>query len=89
MAAKSLTFLSLQVASLEGQHFKKTAKLVSLSEEQLVECDTVDKGCWGGLMDSAFVYIKKNGGIDTEESFPYTAGAVGILGLCHQLFTQK
>jgi len=58
--------------SLEGQHFAKTGTLLSLSEQQLVDCSTDNNGCNGGLMDRAFTYIQEKG-IEAEETYPYTA----------------
>lgn len=58
--------------AVEGVNAIHTGKLLSLSEQELVDCDTkMDAGCGGGLMDYAFQYILDNGGIDTEEDYGY------------------
>ncbi|XP_062888514.1 procathepsin L-like isoform X1 [Mobula hypostoma] len=62
------------VGALEGQTFKRTKKLVSLSEQNLVDCswEQGNAGCRGGWMENAFLYVHKNNGIDSEVGYPYT-----------------
>merc|ERR1712087_753979 len=56
--------------SLEGAWEIATGNLVSFSEQQFVDCDKVDQGCNGGLMDNAFKYAERNA-LCTEDSYSY------------------
>ncbi|CAE7430678.1 SEN102, partial [Symbiodinium microadriaticum] len=67
---------------LEGAYQIKYGSLQSFSEQELVSCDTTDSGCNGGWMDDAFAWIKSNGGICTEDAYPYTSGTTGQNGAC-------
>ncbi|KAK2997815.1 hypothetical protein RJ639_025290 [Escallonia herrerae] len=62
------------IGAVEGINKIVTGDLISLSEQELVDCDrSTNQGCNGGLMDYAFEFIINNGGIDTEEDYPYRA----------------
>lgn len=63
--------------SLEGQVFRKTGTLPSLSEQNLVDCVKTNQGCNGGWMDNSFKYIRDNKGIDSETGYPYYARELG------------
>lgn len=60
------------IGALEGAWEIATGKLVSLSEQQLVDCAKSfgNNGCGGGLMDNAFKYAEQ-AGMCTEDSYPY------------------
>jgi len=58
---------------LEGFNFVNNGKLLSFSEQQIVDCDTdQDEGCNGGWPYLAVEYAAKNG-LELESDYPYTA----------------
>ena len=61
------------IAALEAQNFFKTGRLVSLSEQNLVDCSKSqgNQGCIGGWMGYAFQYVISNNGINTQQNYPY------------------
>merc|ERR1719454_2063172 len=68
------------VCAFEGSHAINTGNLVSMSEQQVVSCDTVSFGCNGGWQYAAFEYLEKTAD-ELEADYPYTSGS-GVTGTC-------
>mmetsp|Transcript_120340 Transcript_120340/g.236501 ORF Transcript_120340/g.236501 Transcript_120340/m.236501 type:complete len:459 (+) Transcript_120340:66-1442(+) len=64
--------------AVEGAWKIASGLLVSMSEQQLVDCAEGfgEAGCNGGDMDSAFKYVHQYG-LDTEQSYAYKAKQLG------------
>lgn len=66
---------------MEGITQLKTVKLIALSDQELVDCDTSgeDQGCEGGLVNNAFEFIQQNHGLSTDTNYPHS----GTDGTCN------
>lgn len=74
--------------ALEGIYYISNGKLVSFSEQELVDCDKLgnggrDHGCNGGLMDNAFNWIINQDGLCSEDDYPYFSGTTKDRGECN------
>jgi len=70
-------------AAMESEHAIKTGDLISLSEEELVQCDHLgSNGCNGGSMEGAFMWLESHYQ-NTEAKYPYTSGR-GKTGSCDE-----
>lgn len=65
------------VGNAEAQYYQKTGTVVSLSEQELISCDTSNSGCNGGMMTTADVFIIKNG-LTTEAEYPFSSGSGSV-----------
>ena len=53
--------------NVEGQWKIRRGQLLSLSEQELVDCDTIDNGCNGGLPENAYKQLVKLGGTQFQK----------------------
>jgi C1A family cysteine protease len=65
---------------VESAWFLAKGKLIEMSPQQIVSCDTVDQGCNGGDLPTAFAYVQSSG-LETEAEYFYISGN-GDSGTC-------
>lgn len=64
-----------QAGALEGHIYRKTGVLHDLSPQNIMDCSISlgNDGCNGGFIDTGFEFVKENGGVNNEETYPFEA----------------
>jgi len=75
-------FVFASIGALEGQWFKKTGRLLSLSEEAVLDCTDFEKCDNGGHPLHAYGDIAEQGGVPETVDYPYVAGKTAKAGEC-------
>lgn len=56
--------------AIEAAYYLKYNKSIRLSKQQLVDCEINSNGCRGGMLHTAFDYVKEKG-IESDYDYPY------------------
>lgn len=67
---------------IESDAMRELQSQYILSPEQITQCTVAAFGCGGGWTESAYNYVMKEGGLATEDVYPYTS-YMGTTGTCH------
>ena len=70
------------VAALESAICLAGKPLISLSEQQLVDCDKTSYACQGGYPGDALSFVKRSGGVCKDQDYPYVSGDTGDRDSC-------
>uniref|UniRef100_A0AC35U0T7 Pept_C1 domain-containing protein n=1 Tax=Rhabditophanes sp. KR3021 TaxID=114890 RepID=A0AC35U0T7_9BILA len=73
------SYIFSAIGALEGQMAKATGKLVALSEQNVMDCNNANLGCFGGDVKNVYEFIQSQNGIVKEKSYPYQ----GMREVCH------
>ncbi|CAN8246480.1 unnamed protein product [Cochlearia groenlandica] len=67
------------VGAVEGLNKIVTGELITLSEQDLINCNNENSGCGGGKIETAYEFINNNGGLGMDKDYPYNA----VNGICN------
>ncbi|KAF0713102.1 hypothetical protein As57867_004503, partial [Aphanomyces stellatus] len=76
------------VGTAEFAHCLATGELLSLSEQQVVSCDSHSYGCDGGFPAGAIDYMAQTG-VCLSADYPYTSGKSGNSGSCNSSCSKR